>query len=110
MTSNRLCSTGSGSDGRSSDDCLVEQNFSKDDLSASKDSLIPSPATSTGKRGRERNKLMAAGLVPAHNVFSFDSETIRMQGYRLVVGADGHVQNRVELRCSDDLEAIKVTK
>jgi hypothetical protein len=52
---------------------------------------------------------MAAGLVSAHNVFSFDSETIRMQGYRLDVGTDGHVQNRVELRCSDDLEAIRVT-
>jgi hypothetical protein len=32
-----------------------------------------------------------------------------MQGYRLDVGADGHVQNRVELPCSDDLEAIRVT-
>ena len=52
-----------------------------------KSSLIPSPATSTGKRGRERNKLMAAGLVPARNVFSFNLETTKMQGYRLYVGA-----------------------
>jgi len=34
-----------------------------------------------------------------------------MQDYRaFIMGPDGHVQNRVDLRCADDAEAIKVAK
>jgi hypothetical protein len=35
----------------------------------------------------------------------------QMQDYRVYfVGPDGHVQNRVDLRCTDDAEAIKLAK
>ena len=35
----------------------------------------------------------------------------QMQDYRLYfVGPDGHVQNRVDLRCADDAEAIGLAK
>ena len=34
-----------------------------------------------------------------------------MQDYRAYfVGPDGHVQNRVDLRCADDVEAIRLAK
>ena len=34
-----------------------------------------------------------------------------MQDYRAyIMGPDGHVQNRVELRCTDDVEAIRLAK
>jgi hypothetical protein len=34
-----------------------------------------------------------------------------MQDYRAyIMGADGHVQNRVDLQCADDAEAIKRAK
>jgi hypothetical protein len=34
-----------------------------------------------------------------------------MQDYRAyIMGPDGHVQNRVKLRCSDDVEAIRLAK
>jgi len=34
-----------------------------------------------------------------------------MQDYRAYfVGPDGHVQNRVDLRCADDAEAIRLAK
>ncbi|MGY2903577.1 hypothetical protein ACVWVY_002598 [Bradyrhizobium sp. URHC0002] len=32
-----------------------------------------------------------------------------MAGYRAyIMGSDGHVQNRVELRCDDDVEALRL--
>ena len=35
----------------------------------------------------------------------------RMQGYRAyIMGPDGHVQNRVDLRCHDDVEATRLAK
>jgi hypothetical protein len=35
----------------------------------------------------------------------------QMQDYRAYfVGPDGHVQNRVDLRCADDVEAIRLAK
>jgi hypothetical protein len=35
----------------------------------------------------------------------------QMQDYRaFFVGPDGHVQNRVDLRCADDAEAIRLVK
>ena len=35
----------------------------------------------------------------------------QMQDYRLYfVGPDGHVQNRTDLRCADDAEAIRLAK
>ena len=34
-----------------------------------------------------------------------------MQDYRAyVMGADGHVQNRVDLQCDDDAEALRLAK
>jgi hypothetical protein len=34
-----------------------------------------------------------------------------MKDYRAyIMGPDGHVQNRVDLRCEDDVEAIKIAK
>ena len=34
-----------------------------------------------------------------------------MQDYRAyIMGPDGHVQNRVDLQCADDAEAIKLAK
>lgn len=34
-----------------------------------------------------------------------------MQDYRaFIIGPDGHVQNRIDLRCVDDAEAIKLAK
>ena len=34
-----------------------------------------------------------------------------MPDYRAyIMGPDGHVQNRVELRCDDDVEAIRLAK
>ena len=34
-----------------------------------------------------------------------------MPDYRAyIMGTDGHVQNRVDLRCDDDVEAIKLAK
>jgi hypothetical protein len=34
-----------------------------------------------------------------------------MQDYRAyIIGPDGHIQNRVELRCDDDVEAIRLAK
>jgi hypothetical protein len=34
-----------------------------------------------------------------------------MQDYRAyIMGPDGHVQNRVDLQCADDVEAIKLAK
>ena len=34
-----------------------------------------------------------------------------MQDYRAyIMGSDGHVQNRVDLRCNDDAEAIRLAK
>ena len=34
-----------------------------------------------------------------------------MQGYRaFIMGPDGHVQNRVDLCCNDELEAIELAK
>ena len=34
-----------------------------------------------------------------------------MQEYRAyIVGPDGHVQNRIDLRCADDAEAIRLAK
>jgi len=34
-----------------------------------------------------------------------------MQEYRAyIMGPNGHVQNRVDLRCHDDLEALKLAK
>jgi hypothetical protein len=34
-----------------------------------------------------------------------------MQDYRAyIMGSDGHVQNRVDLRCNDDAEAVRLAK
>jgi hypothetical protein len=34
-----------------------------------------------------------------------------MQGYRaFIMGPDGHIQDRVDLRCNDELEAIELAK
>ena len=44
-------------------------------------------------------------------VFSVSGWEAEMQEYRAYfVGPDGHVQNRVDLRCADDAEAIRLAK
>ena len=49
-----------------------------------------------------------------HSVLRFSQLCVgasQMQDYRAYfVGPDGHVQNRVDLRCADDAEAIRLAK